>query len=145
MAKGRREQQPKVRKSVLIFAGVALGLTVLAFVYTTVLSGGGGGGDVQAPSVPAESSSDGSSSSNGAAAPEAPAPPAPAPAPEPAAAVAPDANTEQLIAASQASRYTQLVAEGKCQALPPGEPRTLDQVLAHVNGCLAANPLQPAP
>ncbi len=45
-----RAPVPHVRKSVLVFGGIALGVALLGFVLVTVV-GGGGGGEAAAPSA----------------------------------------------------------------------------------------------
>jgi hypothetical protein len=151
MAKNR-SKQPTIRKPVYVVGGIVLGVAVLGFVLMNFIGRGDGGGDTAVPSS--------SPSAVQTAPPSAPTVPSGnespqelrpggrdpfealvaasagggAPAPEPTAAPAPtDAPTSP-------SRYVALVKAGKCQALPTDEPHTLEEVIAHQNECLAANP-----
>lgn len=110
-----RTQQPQIRKSVLVFGGVVLGVALLGFVLTTFV-GRGGGGDPSPPPL----STGGSQASTVTPKPEAPkapglrqggrdpfrpavntqAAPAPAPAPdpaEPATAVSTPSNLQYMM------------------------------------------------
>ena len=151
-----RVQQPPIRKPVLIFGGVAVGVALLAFVLMNFVGGGGSG---QAP-VTSGSPQTGSTPNVVVPAPvlqEAPGlraggrnPFQPVvnlqasavSAPEPAAAPEPPAPIAAPAASTEGSRYVALVEAGTCQALPAGEAHTLEEVIAHQNECLAANPQQ---
>lgn len=150
MAK-RESNEVSVRKPILVFGGVVLGVALLGFVLMTFV-GGGGGDEAPAPSAPPKSAPAVTAPSSTSA----PSGKVDAPglrpggrdpfqalvaassgggAPAPAAAPAPT-----QAASTSDSRYVALVKAGKCQALPANEPHTLEEVIAHQNECLAANP-----
>lgn len=136
--------QPPIRKSFLVVGGVVAAVALLGFIAMKVLGGGevatpptqsgsGSGLQTSAPKPPVGSKSSpaklregGRDPFNAVVGPQAAAPAQPK--------VAPAAVT------TETSRYTALVSAGKCQALPGGVARTLEEVLAHRNACLTKNP-----
>jgi len=155
MAKNKVQQAP-VRKPLLIFGGVAVGVALVAFVLMNFVGGGGSGeapvtsGSPQAGNspnvvVPAPAPQEAPTLREGGRNPFQPVvnlQASAASAPEPAAEPEPPAPTAAPAASTEGSRYVALVEAGTCQALPAGEPHTLEEVIAHQNECLAANPQQ---
>jgi hypothetical protein len=150
MAK-RNAQQPMVRKPLLIGGAAAIALALVVVVVSLVTAGGGA--PPQAPAPPQGSPEAGASEVSprtpvteptlrpGGRDPFRPVvniQAAPAPAPQPTPTPVPEPSP--VPATGEGSRYVELVRAGKCQALPTAEPHTLEEVIAHQNECLAANP-----